>query len=163
MGLTKEQGQAIARLYKEMFNKLCTYAHSILRDMELSEELVQETFKTACGKPSEMLSSGSPQGWLMKTLKYEMKNALRKRATMAKYTVPAEAVDIDQIANPDPGSNIDLMYSDLVDEASFRLIKRVAVDQYTVPEVAAELGISKERCKKRVQRAKEKMREKLSN
>lgn len=162
MGLTKEQGQAIARLYKEMYNQLYTYAHGILRERELSEDLVQKTFQTACSKPSKLFSSENPQGWLMETLKNEIKNAKRKRATMAKFTVPAETVDIDQIASPDPGGNIDLMYSDLVDEADFRLIKRVAVEQYTVLEVAEGLGISRERCKKRFQRAKEKMRKKLS-
>ena len=163
MGLTREQGQAIAHLYKEMYNKLYTYAYGILREKELSEELVQETFQIACGKPSEPLSSANPQGWLMKTLKNVMKNAQRRRATMAKYIVSVEAVDIDLIVSPDSGSNIDLMYSGLISEEEFQLVKRVTIDRYTMLEAAEELGISEETCKKRVQRAKEKMRKNLSN
>ena len=163
MGLTGEQSRDIARLYKEMYNKLYTYAHAVLQEKELSEELVQETFKIACGKPSEPLTSPNPQGWLMKALKNTMKNARRKRATMAKYIVPAEAVDIDQLTVPDPGDNIDLMYSGLLSEEEFQLVKWVAVDRYTMLEAAEELGISEEACKKRVQRAKEKMRKNLSN
>ena len=163
MGLTWEQGQEIARLYKEMFDKLYTYAYSILREKELSEELVQETFRIACDKPSELLSSANPQGWLMNTLKNVIWNAQRKRATIAKYIVATEAADIDQIANPDPSSNIDLMYSGLISEAEFRLVKRIAIDRYTMREAAEELGISVETCKKRVQRAKEKLRKNLTN
>lgn len=163
MELTKEQGQAIARLYKEMFGKLYTYAYGILREKELSEELVQETFKTACGKPSKLLSSANPQGWLVETLKNEMKNDWRRRATMAKHTVPAEIVDIERIVSPDPGDNIDLLYSGLLSEEEFQLVKRVAVDRYTMLEAAEELGISEDACKKRVQRAKKKLRENLSN
>lgn len=158
MELTREQSQDIARLYKEMYNNLYTYAYGILREKELSEELAQETFRIACDKPAELLSSENPQGWLMNTLKNVMWNAQRKRATMAKYIAAAETVDIGQISAPDPGSNIDLMYSNLIGEAEFQLVKRIAVDRYTVLEAAEELGISVETCKKRVQRAKAKLR-----
>lgn len=158
MGLTREQGRDIARLYKEMYGSLYTYAYGILREKELSEELVQETFQIACDKPMELLSGANPRGWLMNTLKNVMWNARRKRATLAKYIVAAETVDIDQIVSPDPSSNIDLMYSDLIGEAEFRLVKRIAVDRYTMLEAAEELGISVETCKKRVQRAKAKLR-----
>lgn len=163
MGLTREQRQAIAQLYKEMFGNLYTYAYGILREKELSEELVQETFRIACGKPAELLSSENPKGWLMNTLKNVMWNERRKRATMAKHIVSAETVDIERIVSPDSGSNIDLIYSDLVDEADFQLVKRVAVDKYTILEAAEELGISEDACKKRVQRAKEKMRKNFLN
>lgn len=163
MGLTREQRQAIARLYKEMYNQLHTYAYGILRDRELSEDLVQETFQTACGKPSKLLSSANPRGWLMETLKNVMKNARRRRATMAKYIVPAETVDIERIVSPDPGDNVDLLYSGLLSEEEFQLVKRVAVDRYTMLEAAEELGISEDACKKRVQRAKEKLRKNMSN
>lgn len=163
MGVTREQGKTIALLYKEMYDNLYTYAYGILREKELSEELVQETFQIACDKPSELLSSANPRGWLMNTLKNVMKNVRRKRATMAKYIVLAEAVDIDQIAGSDPGSDIDLLYSGLISEDEFQLLKRVTVDRYTMLEAAEELGISEDACKKRVQRAKKKLRANLLN
>ena len=163
MGLTREQRQAIARLYKEMYNQLHTYAYSILREKELSEDLVQKTFQTACGEPSKLLSSPNSQGWLMEVLKNEIRNAKRKRATMAKYVVSAETVDIEQIVSHDPGDSIDLLYSGLISEEEFQLVKRVAVDRYTILEAAEELGISEDACKKRVQRAKKKLRKNLSN
>lgn len=156
MGLTREQGRQISRLYKEMYQSLYSYAYSNLRDRELSEELVQETFRIACDKPSELLSSVNPHGWLMNVLKNVMRNDRRKRATLAKYIAQAEAAEIDRIGEPDRGGNINLLYSGVVSEADFRLLKRIAVDRYTVLEAAEELGIGVETCKKRVQRAREK-------
>ena len=163
MGLTGDQRRDIARLYKEMYDNLYTYAYAVLREKELSEESVQETFRIACGKPLQLLFSENPRGWLMNTLKNVLWNVRRKRATMAKYIVSAEDADMERIVSPDPGGNIDLMYSGLIDEAGFRLVKRIAVDRYTILEAAEELGISEDACKKRVQRAKEKMRKNLSN
>ena len=58
-------------------------------------------------------------------------------------------------------SNIDLFYSDIVDSPEYKLLKRIALDKYTILEAAQELGISVEACKKRVQRAKKKLRNHL--
>ena len=55
-------------------------------------------------------------------------------------------------------TNIDLIYSDLLTPEEYKLLKMVAVHGYTVREAAAEFGINIEVCKKRVQRAKKKMK-----
>ena len=48
--------------------------------------------------------------------------------------------DIDLIAGPAPSSNVDLMYTDMVTEAEFQMLKWVAIDQYTMLEAAETLG-----------------------
>lgn len=159
--LTREQSKYIAQLYMDMYDPLHAYAYGILGNQCLSEETVQETFRIACGKPNDLTASPNPKGWLMNTLKYVIRNAHRKRATLEKYIAAAESADLDRIVSPDHGSNVDLMYSDLVGPAEFRLLKQVIIDGYTMLEVAEELGITVEACKKRVQRAQKKMREKL--
>ena len=159
--MSREQGQYIERLYKDMYDSLYSYAYGILRDTHLAEEAVQETFQVACSKPTDLMSSKNPKGWLMNVLKNVLRNALRKRATLEKYIAEAESADIDLIAGPAPGSNVDLMYSDMVTEAEFQLLKWVAIDQYTMLEAAETLGITVEACKKRVQRAGKKLRRKL--
>ena len=161
MGLSKEQGQYIEQLYKDMFDSLCSYAYSILKNTHLSEEAVQETFQIACSKPASLMSSKNPKGWLMNTLKNVLHNALRKRTALEKYIAAAESENIDLIASPSPGSNVDLMYSDMVTEIEFQLLKWVAIDQYTMLEAADKLGITVEACKKRVQRAEKKLRRKI--
>ena len=159
--MSREQGQYIERLYKDMYDSLYSYAYGILRDTHLAEEAVQETFQVACSKPTDLMSSKNPKGWLMNVLKNVLRNTLRKRATLEKYIAEAESVDIDLIAGPAPGSNVDLMYSDMVTEAEFQLLKWVAIDQYTMLEAAETLGITVEACKKRVQRAGKRLRQKI--
>ena len=159
--MSREQGQYIERLYKDMYDSLYSYAYGTLKNTHLSEEAVQETFQIACGKPTDLMSSKNPKGWLMNALKNVLRNTLRKRATLEKYIAEAESANIDLIAGPAPGSNVDLMYSDMVTEAEFQLLKWVAIDQYTMLEAAETLGITVEACKKRVQRAGKKLRRKL--
>ena len=159
--MSREQGQYIERLYKDMYDSLYSYAYGILRNMHSAEEVVQETFQVACGKPTDLMSSKNPKGWLMNVLKNVLRNTLRKRATLEKYIAEAESADIDLIAGPAPGNNVDLMYSDMVTEAEFQLLKWVSIDQYTMLEAAETLGITVEACKKRVQRAGKKLRRKI--
>ena len=161
MGMTREEGRYIERLYKEMYHSLYSYAYAVLKNPHLSEECVQETFQIACGKPTALMSSENPKGWLRKTLKNVLRNTLRKRATLEKYIAAAESVNIDLIAGPAPGGNVDLEYSDMVTEEEFQLLKWVAIDQYTMLEAAEKLGITVEACKKRAQRAEKKMRRKI--
>ena len=144
-----------------MYDSLHSYAYGILKNAHLSEEVVQETFQIACSKPTALISSENPNGWLMNTLKNVVRNTLRKRAALDKYIAEAESANIDLIASPAPGSNVDLMYSDMVTEAEFQLLKWVAIDQYTMLEAAEALGITVEACKKRVQRAGKKLRRKI--
>ena len=159
--MTREQARYIEQLYTDMYGSLYSYAYGILKNTHLSEESVQETFQIACSKPTDLMSSKNPKGWLMNVLKNVLRNTLRKRATLKKYVAEAESADIDLIAGPAPGSNVDLMYSDMVTEAEFQLLKWVAIDQYTMLEAAETLGITVEACKKRVQRAGKKLRRKI--
>ena len=161
MGISREQGQYIERIYKDMYDSLHSYAYGILKNTHLSEEVVQETFQIACSKPTDLMSSKNPRGWLMIVLKNVLRNTLRRLATLKRYIAAAESENIDIIASPAPGSNVDLMYSDMLTEAEFQLLKRVAIEQYTILEAAEALGITKEACKKRVQRAGKKLRRKI--
>ena len=58
-------------------------------------------------------------------------------------------------------ANVDLLYGDLLPEEDFRLLKRIVLERYSYLEAAEELGISLEACRKRVQRIKQRLREKL--
>ena len=51
------------------------------------------------------------------------------------------------------------MYRDLLGSEDFKLLKKIILEKYPLSEAAEELNISVEACKKRVQRAKKKLRE----
>lgn len=59
---------------------LYRYVVSRLRDRELAEELVQQTFLAALANREQFTGSGSEKGWLMSILKRKMIDHLRSRS-----------------------------------------------------------------------------------
>lgn len=149
----------VEKLYKETYPVLHIYAMRILKDDALAEEAIQEAFCIACAKRNQFLSSPNPQGWIMLTLKHVMQNLLRAQTKLqgqlsleAGKALPAEGPEL---------VGVDLLFNDISGSEDFQLLKRIALDQCTMPELACELGISVEACKKRVQRAKKRLRKRL--
>ena len=158
MGLDDNQQRFIEKLYKEMYYPLSTYALNALSNDSLAEEAVQDTFRIACAKVDDIKSSENPNGWLFNTLKYVMKNMIRSRASLTNMVISSFDFDENIYVKDSDTSDIDLLYSDIVDSSEYKLLKRIALDKYTMLEAAQELGISVEACKKRVQRAKKKLK-----
>ena len=155
MCLTTEQDERLTSLYREMYEKLVNLAYLKLHHVSLAEEAAQETFCIACRRPEAVLESPNPQGWLVTTLRYVVKNMERLKAMRV---VP----DTERLADvPVYDDYTDAEYADLLTEAEYRLFRRVALDRCTMREMAAELGISEEACKKRVQRIRARLQEKI--
>ena len=159
MGSNEPWQSDLEEMYREMYPTLCAYALRILKDHALAEEAIQDTFCIACAKREQFLSSPNPQGWIMLTLKHVMQNILRSQARLQRLlsldageNLPAEAGEL---------MSVDLLFGDVASSEDFRLLKRVALDQCTIPELAQELGVSVEACKKRVQRARKRLQKKL--
>ena len=161
--LNSEQDRYIEELYIEMFYPLCAYAQSSLRDKYLAEEAVQETFRVACTKVDSLRASPNPEGWLMVTLKFVIQNMKRTRARLNRfilYMISSHEEDTGQISI----YNIpEEYYKNLISKEDFDLIKRIAIDGYSTKEIADELGISVDTCRKRLRRAKMKLKESIKN
>ncbi|AYB46234.1 sigma factor [Paenibacillus lautus] len=157
MVLNDDQRRVIKALYLEMYFLLFSYAQNMLSDRSLAEEAVQDTFRIACAKADKLLCSPNPKGWLLNTLKYVIKNKVRS------WAYHGNSLELDE--NIIPGNcdvlDIDFMYSDLTNSEDYKLIKKIALDKYSMLEAAKEIGISVEACKKRVQRAKKKLKKAL--
>lgn len=161
MSLDKRQKHSIEELYVEMYNKLMVYAQSALDDSSQTEEAVQDTFRIACAKADDLLSSNNPRGWLFKTLKNVIKNTLHSRARLNNLLISIDVDTYVEDINSKSEENIDLIYSNFADKEDYKLLKRIALERSTMLEVAQELGISVEACKKRVQRARKKLQKYL--
>lgn len=157
MVLNDDQRRVIKALYLEMYLLLFSYAQNMLSDRSLAEEAVQDTFRIACTKADNLLYSPNPKGWLLNTLKYVIKNKGRSRA----YLINSLELDENIIPGDPDVLDIDFMYSDLTNSEDYKLLKKIALDKYSMLEVAKEMGISVEACKKRVQRAKKKLKKVL--
>lgn len=164
MALDKDQEQVIEELYIDMYYLLSAYAQSALNDRPLAEEAVQDTFRIACAKADDLLTCANPKGWLVNTLKYVIRNMIRSRARLNNLIISSIDFDENTIIDSTKSvydENIDLLYADLVNSEDYKLLKKIALEKYTMLEAAAELGISVEACKKRVQRAKKKLQDYL--
>lgn len=151
----------VEQLYKDMYPVLHVYALRILGDSALAEEAIQDAFCIACAKREQFLSSANPRSWIMCTLKHVMQNMLRTQAKLKRLLLSLDAGESLPAEAPDLMS-VDVLFSDVSDSEDFRLLKRIALDRCTMLEISEELGISVETCKKRVQRARKRLQEKIA-
>lgn len=142
---------------------MVAYASSVLRDRNLAEEAVQDTFCIFCAKATDTLQHEKPQGWLMRTLQNVMRNMQRHRATMCRLIMQSlQTENLEELLVYDE-PDVDLLYGDLAARADFQLLKRVVLDGCTMLEAAEEYGITVEACKKRIQRIRTNLKRKLSD
>lgn len=153
-----KEDEIIEQLYREMYDKLCIYAMRALNDVSSAEETVQDTFHIACVKKSSLLSSDNPRGWLMNTLKNVIKNKRRSLARLNRLMLSSAFADAAPCDTQSVEMDFRLTYTAILGEEDFALLKRIVLDKYTMLEAAAELGISVDACKKRVRRAKDKLK-----
>ncbi|MGN1031100.1 MAG: RNA polymerase sigma factor [Butyricicoccaceae bacterium] len=156
------QEEQIRRLYLEMYDLLLAYAYSVLKNYALAEEAVQDTFRIACAKADQLLASPNPQGWLKNTLKYVLLNMQHSRARLNNLMIELIQSDQWKAQGKCDEEDVDVLYSDLSQDENFQLLKEIILKQRSMLEVAQQLGISVEACKKRVQRAKKDLQTKLS-
>lgn len=156
-----EQSKWIEQLYLEMFDMLLSYARAALAEETLAEEAVQETFQIACRKPEQLLESPNPKGWLVNTLKYTICNMKRNRESARQLLITYLTMQTNDVAFTVDTIRLEVVYGSLADTEEFKLLKEMAVDGKSHLELATARGISVSACKKRVQRAKEKLQEKI--
>lgn len=153
----------IEELYLEMFDKLKAYAHSFVESDALAEEAVQETFRIACQKPESVYSSPNPQGWIFNTLKNTIRNIQSNRANTRRLLEMYLSSNAEYTTFSDNRLSIEVTYENVADLEEFQLLKEMAVEGRSHEEMAKTRGITVSACKKRVQRAKEKLQKKLKS
>lgn len=160
--MNARQRLEIERLYFKLFEQMRLYAVSALENEALAEEAVQETFRIACMKPEQLLGSANPAGWLFNTLKYVIQNTrkIRNRAInlLAEYTAHREVSPSWSEDAIDP----DILYEDIQNCEEYQLLKAYAIEGKSLLELAQERGITLNACKKRLQRAKEMLKQKIN-
>ena len=157
--MNPEYSKKIEQLYFEMYDMMISYARCSFAEESLAEEAVQETFKIACQKPEQLCESVSPKGWLVNTLKFTIRNMKRNRDRVQQLLSMVE--QNDSATYLEDKLPLDLMYEDLSNTEDFKLLVEMAIDGKSHLEMATARGITVSACKKRVQRAKEKLQEKL--
>lgn len=158
--MTSDQRKRIEEFYLEMYDRLFIYARSALDNESLAEEAIQETFRIVCMKPEDLLSSPNPKGWIVNTLKYTIQNMKRSR-DKANVLLTQYLAANSSVAFSEDRISLEVTYENVARSEEFSLIKEMAVDGRSHLEMAQSRGISVAACKKRVQRAKEFLRQKI--
>ena len=159
--MTDLDRQAIDKLYLQMYPRLFEYARSTLANDALAEEAVQDTFAIACQKPDALLNSPKPSGWLMVTLKNVISNTIRKQQTAQRILADYCALHGIELATTQNQLDIKTLYADLAQSDDFILIKEMAIDGRSCLQMAESRGITLAACRKRIQRARERLQKKI--
>ena len=159
--MNAEQSKQIEKLYLEMFDKLMAYARSCTENESLAEEAVQETFRIACQIPERLFDSPNPQGWLVLTLKNTIRNMKSSRATAKRIMETYLFSQLKEASVSEDCISLNILYENVADMEEFQLLKEMVVEGRSHEEMAKARGISISACKKRVQRAKEKLQTKI--
>ena len=149
--------EEIETLYIEQYQTLLMYAMQVLQNEALAEEAVQETFRIACQRAEILQKSVNRQGWLFNTLKYVISNIKRMQSRSNRLLAEYFSHEEDDYGKAD-SINLDILYEDIAGMDEFYLIKQIALEQKPIRELAEELGISVDACKKRVERARKRLR-----
>ena len=153
----------IEALYFELYDRMLAYACSALGSDLLAEEAVQETFRIACQKPQSVCSSPNPQGWIVETLKYTIRNIRSSQASTKRMLERYVLTQVDDITILEDQISISVLYENVASSEEFQLLREFAIEKRSHQEMAAKRGITVSACKKRLQRAKESLQKKLKN
>ena len=159
--MNPEYSEKIAHLYLDMYDMLLTYARCSFKEKSLAEEAVQETFQIACQKPDKLCESLNPKGWLVITLKFTIRNMKRNRENARQLLSSYLIAQKDCATFSEDKLCLQVMYEDVAHTEEFKLIKEMAIDGKSHLEMAEARGITVSACKKRVQRAKETLKQKI--
>lgn len=159
--MDKKYSEKIEQLYLEMYDMLLIYAQCSFVEDALAEEAVQETFRIACQKPEKLCESVNPKGWLVNTLKFTIRNMKRSRENARQILSSYLIAQNESVAFSEDKMCLQVMYEDVSHMEEFRLLKEMAIDGRSHLEMAGARGITVSACKKRVQRAKERLKEKI--
>ena len=159
--MTADQTAFVAEYYLEKRKFLLEYAESSLHNFALSEEAVQQTFEIACRRIDDFYNHPNPGGWLTKVLSFVILNIQSRQRSERRYVIPLDEYLPDLVAAPEKPVSLRTTYGALVDTPQFQLLYEAEVMGRTLKEIAGDLGISEDACKKRAERARKYLRQKL--
>lgn len=172
--MTDEQSKLIESLYKEYHSKLFQTAYIKTRDIQLSNDIVNETFLIAVKKIDVLTEHPSKGGWLFATLYNKIKEQYKIKTITDPNTGLKIPIKIEYIENIDNYAEIadyqqsvdqDLLESESLDKyksilkpKELEYIKSRFIDDKPTGAVAQELDITYSNATTMFSRIKEKIK-----
>ena len=146
-------------VYQEMCPHLMRYALASIKDPDLAEDVVQDVFRIAWTRIDVFMTSPNYKGWLINTLKYVLRDYQRAKVKYISLISKLLASQAYAKHGARMELSVDMLYEDMAGSEDLMLLKRLYLEDQTMKEIAATDGISVEACKKRVQRARARLKE----
>lgn len=155
-----DKTESIEQVYRSFYGGLFIFANSKLRNRELAEEAVQETFRIACSKPNEFRAATNKNGWLVEVLKQVMMDIQKHRAKDIELMAAIANTPSEALRTYDP-AKVEMLYGNYMNDLDFRILVRFSVYGDSIAVISKNTGLSISAVKKRLERARKKYREKL--
>ena len=159
--LETEEQTFFQGLYQDHYRALFSYAYHLGFRREMAEDCVQDAFLVALEHIEAVRSSPNPRGYLQQTLKNVIGYQLRCMRYAAELQRKLRERIPEEGESGSGGLRPETLYRGAVSDEDLRLLIRFYLEGWSQKELAEELGISLNACKKRIQRAKERLRSAL--
>lgn len=158
-----EQKELLAQFYVENFNKVTARAYSFLHNWDKANVAAQEAFHIALEKIDRFLASESKLGWIMRTVENVSHNMIRSEQAYLKMFASMEDVWPEPTARDSHYTTERLIEicMQTLSERDKTLFHKIAFDGDSYEKAAADLGMTKWQCYKRIERIKKKFKDKL--
>lgn len=157
-----DQDAILERLYRSYFHALEIHAYRFLGDWEDSHVAAQEAFHIACERIDVLMKQENQVGWLKNVVRNVCRHMIRDRQRQKLlFSSLEELSEADMPSTTDEalGRPIDI-FEGLLSESEQELLQKIIVDDKSYAEVAKELDCNIWTCRKRVQRAIDKLHKK---
>lgn len=161
--MTAEQNKFFTAIYLDRRKPLLEYATSVLHNHALAEEAVQQAFEIAWRKIDAFQSCPNPKGWIFNAVRFVICNIEGRQRTERRVIAPVDEYRPDLVAVSTDPLPLRVHFGDLVDSPQFRIVYEMEIMGRTLAEIASDLGISEDACKKRAERARKHLQKKLKN
>ena len=156
---TAEQLNAmLTSLFQEYADYLLDYAQNYGCSPDLAEDMVQETFTIAVRKAENLYYAVTQRGWLILTLRNTISNDQRNIMYAQRLL---KKLELQHQEERSESLSPAYLYKGLIDSKDLELLIRYWSDGESVKSIAKSLGISEDACRKRLYRAKERLKDAL--
>lgn len=160
----RQDERAMQQFYSENFQSVFNTANYILRDRVEAEDVMQETFITAFDRLDDLGEESKLQGWLKTIARNKSLNQIKKRRSWNDFDDISEVADVDL---EEDTSDLDLTYiykciGELPE--GYRVILTLfLIEGLDHEEIADHLGITNSTSRSQYTRARQKLREIISD
>lgn len=157
-----DQDLILEKLYRSYFHALEVHAYRFLGDWEDSRVAAQEAFHIACERIDVLMKQENEVGWLKNTVRNVCRHMIRDRQRhKLLFSSLEELTEADMPSTTDEaeGRSTDILEG-LLSKNEQELLQKIIVDGKSYAEVAKELDCNIWTCRKRVQRAIDKLHKK---